>query len=268
MVIMKLDTQNAFGSLDARLVLDVLSGKVSRDYECGIKSGEDFETAVHELRTYFGFFKLAHTCESTLRFFSYDGDTNYLKLRTGGLQDDPPEFMVYCLVTLHIWGRIFKMFPELRGLAYTDDTTIIGRISQALKLTVVSKPVFNGDVNLDFNMGKTEFLAKGPTACHVFERSQYFLQTDPDLQGITNDFTPEMFTSTGIEVLGTPIGTDAYIKDFVAQNCIKIMRDVEKLELDSPRAIFNSVAHSYRYSHRKIYTPERYSRFLPSLGPG
>ncbi len=29
---------------------------------------------------------------------------------------------------------------------------------------------------------------------------------------------------------GNPIGTDAYIKDFVAQNCIKIIRDVEKLE--------------------------------------
>jgi hypothetical protein len=31
-------------------------------------------------------------------------------------------------------------------------------------------------------------------------------------------------------VLGTPIGTDAYLKDFVAQNSIKIMKDVEKLE--------------------------------------
>jgi hypothetical protein len=91
---MKLDTKNAFGSLDSRLVLDALSGKDSRDYESGIKSGEDFETAVHELRSYFGFFKLARTCGSTLRFFSYDGATNYLKLRTGGLQGDPPEFMV------------------------------------------------------------------------------------------------------------------------------------------------------------------------------
>ena len=90
MVIMKLGTKNAFGSLDARLVLDVLSGKASRDYECGIKLGEDFETAVHELRAYFGFFKLARTCESTLRFFSYDGATNYLKLKTEGLQGDPP----------------------------------------------------------------------------------------------------------------------------------------------------------------------------------
>jgi hypothetical protein len=91
----------------------------------------------------------------------------------------------------------------------------------------------------------------------------------------------------------------------VAQNCIKIMRDVDKTEplsdgfthfqlvqktmntcthlyscivchtiheckynFTSPRAILNGVAHSYRYNHRKIYTPERYSRFFPSLGPG
>ena len=37
MVIVKLDISNAFGSLCARLVLDVLSGKVSRDYRCDIK---------------------------------------------------------------------------------------------------------------------------------------------------------------------------------------------------------------------------------------
>jgi hypothetical protein len=39
-----------------------------------------------------------------------------------------------------------------------------------------------------------------------------------------------MLTTTGMEVLGTPIGTDVYIKDFVAENSIKIMKDVEKLE--------------------------------------
>jgi hypothetical protein len=36
---------------------------------------------------------------------------------------------------------------------------------------------------------------------NVFERSQYFIQTDPDLQGIANDFTPDMFTATGMEKL-------------------------------------------------------------------
>ena len=38
-----------------------------------IKVDADFETVVHELRTYFGFFKMTHTCESILRFYSYNG---------------------------------------------------------------------------------------------------------------------------------------------------------------------------------------------------
>ena len=93
------------------------------------------------------------------------------------------------------------------------------------------QPLFKEDGNLDFNMGKTKFLAKGPiSARHLYERAQHFLRTDPALQDMVNDFTPEMFTVEGIEVLGTPIGTEGYIKNFVAQNCVKIMRDIEKLE--------------------------------------
>jgi hypothetical protein len=140
-----------------------------RRHRGGIQVDEDFETTVHELRTYFGFFKLAHTCESILRFYSYNWTTNYLKLKTGGLQGDPSKFMVFCLVTLHLWGQIFKMFPELRALAYTDDETTIGRLSQVLKLAVVSKSLFKSDDNLDFNMDKTVILAKDPTARHVYE---------------------------------------------------------------------------------------------------
>ena len=66
MVIVKLDISNAFGSLCVRLVLDVLSDKVSRDYSCGIKVDEEFETVVYELRACFGCFKLSHTCETIL----------------------------------------------------------------------------------------------------------------------------------------------------------------------------------------------------------
>jgi hypothetical protein len=139
MVFMQLDIKNAFGSLCARLVLDVLSGKASRDYSCGIKVDEAFETAVHELRAYFGFFKLARACESILRFYSYDGSTivplgcrarlaNYLKLK-----------MVFCLVTLHLWGHLFRMFPDLRGLAYADDETTVGRLSLPLKFLQMGK---------------------------------------------------------------------------------------------------------------------------------
>ena len=79
-------------------------------------------------------------------------------------------------------------------------------------------------------MGKTMILPKGPPDCHVYERAQHFLQNDPDLEGIANDFTQEMFTVQDIEVLGTPLGTDVYVRDFVAQNCIKMTRDMQKVE--------------------------------------
>ena len=134
--------------------------------------------------------------------------------------------MVFCLVTLHLWVRILKMFPELRDLSYVDDDNIIGQFSQELKLTVVNKLVFNLDGNLDFNMGKTMILTKDPTARHVYERTQHLLQNDPDLQVIVDDFTPEMFSVQGIQVMGNPLVTDTYIRNFVPENCTGIGRNV------------------------------------------
>jgi hypothetical protein len=100
-----------------------------------------------------------------------------------------------------------------------DDETTVGRLSLALKFLAAAQPLFKEDGNLDFNMGKTKFLAKGSISVrHLYERDQHFLQTDPAFQHMVNDFTLEMFTVEGIEVLGTPIGTESYIKNFVAQN--------------------------------------------------
>jgi hypothetical protein len=80
-LIMKVDTKNVFGSLVIRLVLDVLSGKASRDYECGIKLGEDFETTVHELRVRTQYMSANITLTSQERFLSVqhihvDNDTS------------------------------------------------------------------------------------------------------------------------------------------------------------------------------------------------
>jgi hypothetical protein len=139
--------------------------------------------------------------------------------------------MVFCHVTLHLWGILFRKYPELRGLAYADDENTVGRLSLALQLFGEAQPMFKEDGNLDFNIGKTKFLAKGPiSASHLYERAKHFLRTIPAIQHLANEFTQEMFSVEGIEVLGTPIGTDNYIRNFVAQNCLKIVRDIEKLE--------------------------------------
>ena len=214
------------GAFCGRLVFDALAGKASRDYACGIKTGDDFETAIHELRSYFGFFRLQRTFETILRFFSYDGATNYIKCRTGGYRGECPEMMVFCKSTLPLWGRIFAKHPEAKGLAYADDGNMITRLSVALKIMATLKPVFKEDGNLDFNMGKTKVLAKGPTVQHVFNRAKHFIDNDPDLQEIAQDITLDMFTTEGIEILGTPVGTDRFIQTHVVQNCLKIMVDI------------------------------------------
>ena len=81
MVILKLEISNAFGSLWARLVLDVLSGKTSRDYDCDIKIDEEFETTVEKLKAYFGFFKLARTCETLCVFYCHLKNLLWVKIR-------------------------------------------------------------------------------------------------------------------------------------------------------------------------------------------
>ena len=60
----EVETRNTAPRIPSNSFLDVLSGKASRDYACGIKVDKDFETAVYELRAYFGFFKLVRKCET------------------------------------------------------------------------------------------------------------------------------------------------------------------------------------------------------------
>ena len=86
-------------------------------------------------------------------------------------------------------------------------------------------------------LGKTMILSKGTTDRHVYDQAQFFLQDDLNLQDIEHGFTLNIFSVQGIEVLGTPIGTDTYIKDYVGQNCVKIVRNMEKHDRYLPKSI-------------------------------
>ncbi len=71
--------------------------------------------------------------------------------------------MIFCLVTLHLWGHIFGKFPQIKGLAYADDDNII----------------------------KTKVLTERASVDHLFEHAKHFLDTDPDLEDIGHHFTRE-----------------------------------------------------------------------------
>ena len=78
--------------------------------------------------------------------------------------------MIFCLVTLHLWGLIFS---ELEVLVYTDDDSIMGPLSKVLEVISELNPFFKRDADFDFNLDKTKILTKGTTTQHVFDRTQF-----------------------------------------------------------------------------------------------
>ena len=87
-VIIKIDVSNAFNTTDRALTLDMISGRASRDYACGIKEGDVIGT-VDSLPNLFGYFKAMRGCHSKLRYFDWDGQVHLAKGKTGGQQGAP-----------------------------------------------------------------------------------------------------------------------------------------------------------------------------------
>ncbi len=89
-MIIKIDISNAFNTTCRALTLDVLSGRASRDYVCGLKRGYAIPT-----------------CENAkLRYFDWDGQVHLAKDKTGGQQGGSLEMQIFNLTTLHLWGRV------------------------------------------------------------------------------------------------------------------------------------------------------------------
>ncbi len=74
-MIIKIDVSNASNTTDRALTLDMISGRASRDYACGLKEGDVIPT-VNTLSNLFGYFKAIRTCHSKLRYFDRDGQVH------------------------------------------------------------------------------------------------------------------------------------------------------------------------------------------------
>jgi hypothetical protein len=86
--IIKIDVSNAFNTTDRALTLDMISGRASGDYACGLKGGDVIPT-VNTWSNLFGYFKTIRTFHSKLRYFDWDGQVHLAKGETGGQQGDP-----------------------------------------------------------------------------------------------------------------------------------------------------------------------------------
>jgi hypothetical protein len=128
-VFIKLDISNAFNVLCRRLTLDVLGGKGSCDYACGLKEGDNIETVCTELRNMFAYFKALRITKSHLRYFDFCGNVLDALGKTGGQQGDPLEMIAFCLSIHHLWGHtLAKHYQDACAVAYADDGYIKAKL--------------------------------------------------------------------------------------------------------------------------------------------
>jgi hypothetical protein len=229
-VIIKIDVSNAFNTTDRALTLDMISGRTSRDYACGIKEGDVIGT-VDSLTNLFGYFKVMRTCHSKLRYFDWDGQVHLPRDKTGGQEGDPLEMLIFNLTIHHLWDRVLTKFQEARTITYDDDGYIKAKLSITLQVLEELKSVFKSDSGLDLNVSKTSILpAKGVTQQVAFDVAQDIITASPDLTHLSDDLGLATFCPEGFIGIGEPIGSDSFVQSFVTKKCRDTIDDVEKLD--------------------------------------
>jgi hypothetical protein len=215
-VIIKIDISNAFNTTCRALTLDVLSGRASRDYACGLKHGD----AIPTVRTCLTYSAILKPC-AKLRYFDWDGQVHLAKGKTGGQQGDPLEML-----------------------------------SVALQVLAELKHVLKQDAGLELNVSKTSILPKGVTAQAAFDVAQNIIQATPTLAHLSGDVLLASFCPEGFVGIGVPIGTDVFVQNFVAKTCRAIIDDVEKLDairrlytLSAPEVLPDHSTPIYEFSY-------------------
>jgi hypothetical protein len=125
--------------------------------------------------------------------------------------------LIFNLTIHHLWGRVLAKFPEARAIAYADDGYIKAKLSIALQVLAELKAVFKADAGLELNVSKTSILPKGTTAQAAFDMAQTIMQATASLAHLRNDFLVDSCCPEGFIGIGVPIGTDAFVQNFVAK---------------------------------------------------
>ena len=138
--------------------------------------------------------------------------------------------LVFNLTTLHLWGCILSKFPEARTIAYADDGYIKVKLSVTLQVLSELKNVLKEDADLELAVSKTSVLPKGVSQQAAFDAAHNIIDASPTLDHLSADVLLTSLCPEGFDGIGVPIGTDAFVRNFVGKTCRAIVDDVEKLD--------------------------------------
>jgi hypothetical protein len=92
------------------------------------------------------------------------------------------------------------------------------------------KHVLKEDDGLDLNISKTSVLPKGVTKQVEFDVEYSIISNSPVLTPLNVDVSLASFCPEGFIGIGVPIGTDVFVRNFVAKTCRAIIDDIAKLD--------------------------------------
>ena len=142
------------------------------------------------------------------------------------------ESCAYSLSTLHLIGAVMARHPNAVAAAVIDDLTLKGPV---LKIFAEIKHVVQEDAGLELAVRRTQILSKGMSLDQLKERATNFIQRDPSLQPLCplldSEDDHEVFTVTGFQGLGVPIGTTDFITRFIGQKVKEYANDIDKLDI-------------------------------------
>ncbi len=92
------------------------------------------------------------------------------------------------------------------------------------------KRVLKEDAGLELNVSKTSVFPKGVAQQAAFDAAHSIINNSPALTQLRGDVSLAAFCPEGFIGIGVPIGTDAFVRNFVAKTCRDIIDDVEKLD--------------------------------------
>jgi len=92
------------------------------------------------------------------------------------------------------------------------------------------KRVLKEDAGLELNISKTAILSKAITQQALFDVAHAFINTTQQLTQVSGELSLDSFRPDGFVDIGVPIGTDTFIREFVAKKCSDIIEDVGKLD--------------------------------------
>jgi hypothetical protein len=108
----------------------------------------------------------------------------------------------------------------------------------ALQVLAELKAVFKEDAGLELNVAKTAILpVHGVTQQAAFDVAHSIIAASPTLTHLRAEIALDSFCPEGFVGIGVPIGTDTFVRNFVANTCRNIIGDVEKLDAIQDRII-------------------------------